>query len=169
MMHSTRSLILSVVVLLASAGIAAATTTATSNMTVQATVTNSCTISAGALNFGNYSPVAGADKTGTATLTVACTKDASAKITLGEGANAGGGSTAAAPVRRMNDGGTNYLSYALAQDVGGTVWGNTDPTGEDYTAVDNSPASVTVYGTITAGQNVPAGAYADTVVATITF
>jgi spore coat protein U-like protein len=146
---------------------------ATSSMTVSATVAANCLISAGALSFGTYDPVsanASAHLDGSATLTVNCTSGSAANIMLGQGANANtaGGSTDAAPVRRMLAG-SNYLSYQLYKDVaGGVVWGNTNGTHVSYTGTGSS-ASVTVYGRVSGGQNVPAGSYSDTVLATIDF
>jgi spore coat protein U-like protein len=146
---------------------------ATSNMTVSAEVSANCSISAGALAFGTYDPVvanasSGGDLAGTATLSVACTSGASATITLGQGSNAAGGSTDAAPLRQMASG-TDNLAYALYQDSGHTTaWGNSAGTGEEYTGTGSS-TNVTVYGLVAKGQNVPAGSYSDTVVATITF
>lgn len=147
--------------------------TATSNMTVSASINNSCTISAGSLTFGAYDPVvanasSGADLDATATLSVACTSGASTTITLGQGSNPGGGSTDAAPERQMASG-SDRLAYSLWQDPGfGTVWGNTQLTGKSYTGTGASE-NVTVHGKIAKGQNMPAGSYSDTVVATITF
>jgi spore coat protein U-like protein len=146
--------------------------TATSNLAVTASVTANCTIATAPVAFGAYDPVSANATTalsGTGTVNVTCTSGASTTITLGQGANADVGSTDAAPARRMNDGGTNYLSYALYQDSGHTtVWGNTVGTGVAKTGT-GVQVGVTVYGAVTAGQNVPAGSYSDTVVATVTF
>ena len=147
-------------------------TTATSNMSVSATVSNNCTISAGSLSFGAYDPISANHSSplnGTATVAVTCTSGGSATITLGQGANAGGGSTDAAPLRQMSDGASHVLAYSLFQDSGhSTVWGNTGGTGASYSGTGSS-SNVTVYGQISAAQNVPAASYSDTVVATITF
>lgn len=145
--------------------------TDTSNMSVSASVSDVCVISAGALSFGAYDPVSGAAVNGTATLSVACTEGASADVTLDQGANpdSGGGSTAAAPLRQMISG-SDLLAYTLFQDSGRTtVWGDTSDTAVGYLAADSSEANITVYGTITGSQSVPSGSYGDTVVATITF
>jgi spore coat protein U-like protein len=143
----------------------------TSNMAVSASVAANCTISAGALNFSAYDPIvtnASAALDGTATVTVTCTSGASTTVTLGQGANADSGSTAAAPLRRMLSG-SNYLSYALYQNAGRTtVWGDTAGTGVGHTGTGTA-TGITVYGRVAGGQNVPAGAYSDTVVATVTF
>jgi spore coat protein U-like protein len=144
---------------------------ASSNMTVSATVSNNCTISAGALAFGTYDPVsanAAADLTGTATLTVACTSGGSATIDLDQGLHAAGGSTATVPLRQLDDGAAHDLAYFLYQDANrSTVWGAAAASAA-YTGT-GAATSVTVYGKVTAGQNVPAASYSDTVVATINF
>ena len=66
--------------------------------------------------------------------------------------------------------GANRLGYFIYKDPAhATVWGNTIATGvaQTFTGIDGTP--LTVYGAITAAQNVPVGAYVDTVVATVTF
>ena len=160
--------ILGVLVLTAGSAFAG---TATSNMAVSATVSPNCTIAAGALAFGAYDPIvanAAVPLPGTAIINVTCTNAASTTITLDQGLNPAGGSTNAAPLRQMSAGGS-FLSYALFQDNAYSVtWGNTAGTGEAYTGT-GVLGSVTVYGQVAAGQNVPSGTYQDTVVATITF
>ena len=54
-----------------------------------------------------------------------------------------------------------------AVDVRG-VWGGTAASDVPHTGT-GTETSLTVYGRIPAGQNVPAGSYSDTVVATVTF
>lgn len=161
------ALVVGMLLVSASTGIAG---TSTSNMNVSATVTTSCSISAGSLAFGSYDAVTGAAVQGTAALSVACTKGATAQITLGQGSQAGTGSSDIAPLRRMKDSGTNYLSYSLFQDSARTtVWGNTSVTGASYLSAGSAATTITVYGTIGATQDVPAGSYTDSVVATVTF
>lgn len=148
---------------------AASAGTSTSNLAVSATVSSTCSISAGSLAFGAYDPVAGTQVDGTATVSVNCTKGAAAKITLGQGSHAAVGSTDIVPVRRMSDG-TNHLSYALFSDASRTtLWANTAATGVNYNAASSATQQITVYGRISSAQDIPAGSYADTVVATITF
>jgi spore coat protein U-like protein len=142
---------------------------ATANMSLSASVNDNCTISAAPLAFGAYDPASGSPLDGSAQLTVQCTLNAAASIELGQGSNADAGSTDAAPLRRLADGGGNFLSYQLDQDAGHTIpWGNTAGTGEAHTGTGMS-AQISVFGRIAASQNVPAGAYADMVVATINF
>lgn len=147
---------------------AASAATATANLSVSATVTNNCTISTAALTFGSYDPVvanASANLDGTGTVTVACTKGATATVGLGLGSNAAGS------VRRMKDSGTNYLTYELYRDSArSTVWGNSGAgLLSPGAAPSKAPRSFTVYGRVTSNQDVPAGSYSDTVVATVNF
>jgi spore coat protein U-like protein len=146
--------------------------TDTSNFAVSATVAASCTVDAsGGLDFGAYDPIvtnanSGSDAEQAGTINTTCTNGATATLTLDQGANADDGSTDEAPLRRMKDG-TDFLDYQLYTDSEHTtVWDNT--TGQSVTGTGAS-SPTTVYGVITKGQNVPAGSYTDTVVATITF
>lgn len=146
--------------------------TATSNLAVTASVTANCTIATAPVAFGAYDPVSANATTalnGTGTVNVTCTNGATTTVTLGQGSNPAGGSTAAAPARQLKDGGTDLLTYSLYSDPGRTtVWGDTAGTGVAHTGTGTLTA-LTVYGAVGAGQNVPAGNYSDTVVATITF
>jgi spore coat protein U-like protein len=143
--------------------------TVTGTMTVTASVAVSCSITAGTLAFGAYDTVVGAAVQGSTTLSVTCTKGGTATVTLGQGSNPASGSTDATPLRQMANS-TNRLGYSLYQDSSrSVVWGNTGATGYSYTSTGNSNDPLTVYGTITASQNVPAGSYSDSVVATMTF
>ena len=149
---------------------------ANTTFTVSANVINNCTISAGNLAFGSYDPVVannttGADLYANSTLTVACTKSASnVWIGLNAGAN---GASAVGTTRAMSAGGGNFLSYELytanPNPAPGTAWGNTQATGASYTPVSKAPASITVYGRTPKGQDAAAGAYSDTITATINY
>jgi spore coat protein U-like protein len=106
----------------------------------------------------------------TATVPIAITlpSNNTGKITLGEGENPSPVSTDPNPVRRMTDGNGNYLLYELYQDESHTtIWGNTAETGLSLTGT-GSASNVNVYIKISAGQNVPAGNYQDTVLVTAT-
>jgi spore coat protein U domain-containing protein, fimbrial subunit CupE1/2/3/6 len=146
--------------------------TQTANLSVTATVAANCSISSAPVAFGSYDPVSANASTplsGTGTVNVTCTSGASTTITLGQGTNAGTGSSDAVPLRRLTDGSSHFLSYTLYQDSGhATAWGNTSGTGVGATGTGSQNA-VTVYGSVAAGQSVPAGNYSDTVVATVTF
>jgi spore coat protein U-like protein len=140
----------------------------TASLTVSATVTNNCTISTAALTFAPYDPVvanATNNLDGTGRVTVACTKGASPTIGLGSGSSASGSA------RRLADGSGNFLSYELYQDSGHSqAWANSGLALLTAGAATSKTArDFTVYGRIAGNQDVPAGSYADTVVATVNF
>jgi len=160
---------------LLAAGFAFASSTATSNMSVTASIANNCTISASPLAFGAYDPIganASTALTTTTSIAVNCTNGDSTTVTLGQGNHAAGDSTDASPDRRMLatvNLTSYYLSYTLIQPDDSTPWGNTSGTGVGYSGTGTA-GSLTVNGSVPANQNgLPAGSYSDTVVATITF
>jgi spore coat protein U-like protein len=135
---------------------------------VSATVTANCTITTAPLAFGSYDPVVTNASTaldGSGTVTVTCTKGATATVGLGLGANASGST------RRMTDGSGAFLTYELFQDSGRTtVWSNAGAgLLSPAAAPSKAPRSFTVYGRVAANQDVPAGSFTDTVVATVNF
>jgi spore coat protein U domain-containing protein, fimbrial subunit CupE1/2/3/6 len=162
---STAALPLAIASLPAQAG------TATTTFQVTATVVNSCVInSASTLAFGNYDVNAVAAITGTSTINVNCTKGDAYTIALNYGANGGSASN------RIMVSGTNNLNYNLFTDSGYTkVWnsscgaGNNCDGGTGAGPGAGNQQSYTVYGQIAAGQNVPAGSYADTITITVNF
>lgn len=137
---------------------------ASTSLVVSATVINSCTISATPLGFGNYDALAGAATDAQASVTITCTPGAPSTIALDNGTNASGST------RRMKDAGTNYLPYEAYQDSARTtVWGSGASSLDPGAAPSTEPRTYTVYGRIAAGQAVPAGAYTDTLTATVNF
>lgn len=154
--------------LVAAAGTPAAAATATANLGVSATVTNNCTISTTALAFGSYDPVvtnAATNLDGTGLVSVACTKGTTATVGLNLGTNASGS------IRRMGDGAGGFLTYELYQDASHvTVWGNAGGGLLSPAAAPSKAArNFTVYGQVVSNQDVAAGSYSDTVVATVNF
>ncbi len=160
--------------------------TATSNVTVSATVPQTCTVTTTNVAFGTYDPVTtnstgGVDLTTTGTpngsVSVTCTKSSTGvTIDLGVGGNY------LSPNRQMISG-ANLLQYQLYQASGTTpaaacpgttIWGSgvtggslLSPTTPNWTA---STARVfNICGFIAKGQDVPPGSYTDTVVATVTY
>lgn len=157
--------------------------TATNTVTVNASVSQVCTVSAATVAFGAYDPVsanATADLLAPAApLTVKCTKgSASVTIDLGQGGNY-------TTVRRMTDG-TDFLTYQLykasSQASGATcasppstggVWGSTSggstltPTTPTWSATTGLVFNIC--GVVPQAQDVGVGAYTDAVIATVTF
>jgi spore coat protein U-like protein len=141
---------------------------ATANLTVTAAVGANCTISTAPVAFGAYDPIvanASTNDDATGSVIVACTKGSTVTIGLGLGLNVSGSQM------RMKDATTDYLNYALYQDSGrATVWGTSGVGLYSPTAApDKNSRTFTVYGRIPSGQDVPAGSYTDTVVATVNF
>jgi spore coat protein U-like protein len=142
--------------------------TASTQLTVTATVSKNCTITTAPVNFGAYDPVAAnatAPLDGIGTVTVTCTKGAPAKVGLSVGSNAQGAT------RRMSGGTAAYLNYELYKDTGrATVWGDTTDTALDLVAApDKNPRTFTIYGRVVQAQDATVGNYTDTVVATVNF
>lgn len=151
------------ILLLATATAYAATSTTTFQVT--ATVSSGCVLSATNHDFGVYTPSSLADNiNGTNILTATCTL--AVPYTLGLDIGIGDGATAAA--RKMTRvGGTETLEYSLYQTVDRLLVLSDVLT---LSGVGTGLATDhTVFGKIPANQNVPAGNYADTVTATITF
>ena len=145
--------------------------TATSNMTVTATISNNCTISTPTLAFGAYDPVttnASSDLNASTAFSLKCTTGASTTIDLGQGLNAAGGSTSTVPLRQMAAGGNKMAYYLYTDGAHTTVWGAGAAT-RAYTGTGATDTSVVCYGRVPSAQNLPAGSYSDTVVATINF
>ena len=159
--------------------------TATSNLSVTASVAQRCSISTTPVAFGAYDPVSthsagGVDLNGTGALSVTCTKNSTGvNITLGLGANFTG------TTRRLANGAaTEFLTYELYHPFtadpgsvctfpGTTVWGTAlagifTPTNVANWGA-NSAKTFNVCGTVARGQDAASGNYTDTVVATVNF
>jgi len=142
---------------------------AQANLPIAVTVASNCTISTLAVGFPNYDPIlvhaTTPDDNTSGSVTITCTRGATTTIGLSLGANFTGTQA------RMLNGAANYLNYGLFQDAGRTtVWGNTAPNlFAPPVAPSKAARTYAVYARIPAGQDVPAGAHADTVVATVNF
>jgi spore coat protein U-like protein len=134
------------------------------NVAISANVAANCVLTAGSLAFGAYDPLVANDTTPldqTGTFTIRCVKGVTADVGLGDGLNTG---------RQMSDGGTELLDYELYQDAGRTtVWTDAGAGRYSYTAANRSATTLTIYGRVAAGQDVAAGSYTDTVVASAEF
>lgn len=127
----------------------------------------SCTISVVSVAFGNYNVFTVTPVDSTGSVTFRCNAAAAnISITLSKGA-----SSTFTP-RTMTKAG-EVLNYDLYLNAARTnVWG--DGTGGTSTYTNANPpnnqnVTVTIYGRIPASQDVSAGAYSDTVLATINF
>ena len=147
----------------------------------KAHIVDSCRISVADLDFGAYDPVAANASTAllqNTTITLTCTRGTPSSIDLGPGGNYG-----AVPGKRTMINGAagagTQLAYDLFQpDVVGpagvattTVWGSTAGGSAFAVGAAATVASrtLTVFGSMPAGQDAIAGNYADTVRATVNF
>lgn len=151
--------------LMITTGGAAQAATATTTFPVTATVIKACVVSATQLAFGNYDPTAAAPTDATSTLSVLCTVGTSYTVGLTQGTASG----ATVTTRKMSNG-TNLLNYALYQETGRTTnWGNTAGTDTVAATAPVGTNTITVYGRIAAGQNVPIGSYSDTITVNVVY
>ena len=142
--------------------------TATTNLQISSTVPTSCSISTTPLSFGIYN--SGLGTTGTGTVTTNCTVNTNVLITLGQGNNSATNSSDTAPLRRLKNGNANYFNYTLYLNSGMTaIWTNSTTNGYATVASSGTAQSTSVYGLIPQSQNVPAGDYSDSVIATVTY
>lgn len=140
------------------------------NLAVAATVLNNCAISTGALSFGNDLSIAldkghGAlsstpdvDMSTGSTISLVCTKDATATLMANNGANA-----TLAGERRMRVG-ESYLAYQLyTSNLYDVVMDATH--GISYTGTGSATTDIAIYGRILGSDLAAAraGAYTDTI------
>ena len=126
-----------------------------------------CSITTSGVIFGSYDVFATTPLVSTGTISVTCTKkEKNFSIYLSPG------SSLTYVSRSMRGPGTDVLKYNLFTQPYTPIWGN----GNGGTGFFNHPTdpgtvvvNVTVYGRVPAGQDVPAGDYRDTVVATVNF
>ena len=154
-------------VLLIGSGNSAQAVSKNADLAVSASISGNCTISTIAVGFPAYDPIvthaSAADDSTSGSVTIACTKNTSATIGLGQGGSYLGGTN------RMTDG-TNFLTYALYQNsTHATAWTTSGVGLMSVVPTSKAPVSYTVYGSIPGNQDLPAGTYNDTVVASVNF
>ncbi len=125
-----------------------------------------CTLSATAVAFGTYDVFQATPTDSTGTITYRCgNSDHNIRIAISAGSS---GSFTNRTLKR----GTESLLYNLFYGGFTLVWG--DGSGGTTTYFENNPPNnkdvvLTVYGRITAAQDVAIGSYADTVVVTLEY
>ena len=128
---------------------------------VTATAGAGCTLATTDLAFGNYDPLvvnATSDLDGAATITVSCSAGAQPIVWIAPGTGA----------RVMT--GPGNLSYELYRDAGRTaIWGSAAGSAVQLPTSTGVSQTLTVYGRVPRGQNVPVGAYSQSVTVTMNF
>ncbi|MDB5713342.1 MAG: hypothetical protein JWO15_739 [Sphingomonadales bacterium] len=130
----------------------------------------SCNVSATPVNFGTYSPVSSSDTVSTGNIRVQCTL----LIALGGSYTIDLSTGSGTYAQRTLVSGGSVLRYNLYTTVSNSlIWGN-DSGGssrvtESISALLIYDQTLTVYGRIPSGQNVPTGSYADAISVTVTY
>ena len=162
----------------------------TSGVKSSATLSATCTLSAGSMNFGSYNPAVKSNTTANSNISFVCTKNTVVTVNLNGSAaniNQQGPAVVTNSVSyaehngvqwaRYMVGGTSAgaLSYNLFQDsgysqiFGGTNWFS-DITGHNQQVVATGASqNITVYGAIAYGQYVNPDNYSDSVPVLLTF
>ncbi|MBU1376917.1 MAG: spore coat U domain-containing protein [Alphaproteobacteria bacterium] len=143
---------------------AAHAATATGTLTVQATVSDACSVADSTLTFGAVNPNSGVIIPVTTNINVTCTLGTSFSVGLGDGSNVSGGN------RRLRRGATSdYLRYELYKDLLMTArfgdTGSSDRAAGLGLGIAATP--VLVYGAIPSSQTAASGSYADSVQITL--
>jgi len=151
----------------ASAGLALAAGSKDTSIGVSASVASNCLVSTAStgLGFGVYDPLAADDNVASTTFKVKCSKNAGYTIGLSKGGGA------AEDARKMALSGQLAMNYAIYSDSNRTTnWGATAGTAGGIGSGLDTENTVTVYGKIPKNQyDVGVGAYADTVIATVSY
>jgi len=156
-----------------SAPVLAQAGTATANLTVQITITASCTINAATLTFPSTAGTSllTTAVTGSTTVSVTCTNASPYSIGMGNGANFASGT------RNMISGG-NTVAYGLYVDAAYTHPWTTGATNSTCTTTNDcylgtgsgTAQPINIYGQVPTVATAPAsGTYTDTVLMTITY
>ncbi|HZX31656.1 MAG TPA: spore coat U domain-containing protein [Rhodocyclaceae bacterium] len=132
-----------------------------------------CTAAASSTSFGSYNPASLLATDGVGNVRVACST-VLINVLVGYTISLSAGSSGSYAVRRLQNG-SNHLNYNLYSDFTRlTVWGDgsggSSSVSDSYLLVVLTLArDYPVYGRIPAGQNVPAGSYADTILVTVNY
>jgi spore coat protein U-like protein len=127
-----------------------------------------CTVSAFTLSFGVYEPVvvnAASPLDSSSTINVYCTKGTRGDVSLDNGSNFAAGN------RRMKSAAAAFMTYEIYKDAGrATVWNAVNINSATSTS-KTLPlgGGFIAYGRIPGGQDLAAGAYNDTLQATVTY
>jgi spore coat protein U-like protein len=163
-MPSREAFALAALISIASSGADASTQSTTFSVT--ATVLASCSVSAGTLAFGSYTPTSGSPSDASSTLNVVCTNGTTYTVALDGGATANN-----VAARQMNDTNSHMLAYGIYKDSArATIWG--DGTGSTVTQSGTGTGALqpfTAYGRVAASQFASAGNYTDTVTVTVSY
>ena len=138
--------------------------------------TVSCSVSATGPIFGTYSPLSATPTYANGSVTATCTLVSGGATTVNLVSSYSTGASNSYALRSMLSG-TNKLSYNLFYDaaysqIRGDGTGGSQTGGATFDLTNSArtqSATSVIYGRIPASQDVSAGAYADTIIVTITY
>ena len=139
----------------------------TANLSVSASVIANVDVVSHPVAFQNID-VRQRDATVKSALNIKLSSGVVASISLNQGQHPSSSSSDAVPLREMISSTGVKLAYTILQNDGVTAWGDTGETSATYVGKGTND-SMEVNFKINGGQNVPAGVYTDTVIATIKF
>ncbi len=153
-MKPSRACIVAMMVF-AAASIARAQT-ATSSLSVSASVVAGCRISSvGNISYGSYDPLDSSPKDAEGNMVFRCVKGTSYKTYI--------------TGTRAMTGGTDVLSFQLYTDSARTAIFPSSNSGSSTTSTSLSPITQSIYGRISPGQDVAPASYNTTLVATVEY
>jgi spore coat protein U-like protein len=175
MLNSKQVLSLAIGAVLAGvAGSAFAAGSAPGTLSLTATVNTNCTVNSPTLTFGAIDPTAGVNSTGSAVLSVTCTKSTTlVDIKLGPG-----GSQIPSSKRQLVNGAVTIPYQLFTDNTFTTLWGDSTTAGigndvnSGFSAFASAatPETFTVFGQILAAdEDVAANTYTDSVAVTVDF
>ena len=132
----------------------------------------SCTVAAVPVAFGSYNPLSASPLSSTGTVTVTCTAIISLAVSYTIKLSQGGAGSYAPRKMAFSSNNLNYNLYT--SNSYGVVWG--DGTGGTSFVSDSyalalliNVVNYSVYGSVPALQNIPAGAYSDLITVTVNY
>ena len=130
-----------------------------------------CTTSASGVAFGSYDPTSTSADTTTGTVTVSCTALISLLVSYTISLNSGGsGSFATRKMHLVSNLNYNLYTSASLSQVWGDGTAGTGTVSDSYLlGIGTTNRSYNVYGNLPGSQNVPPGAYGDTIMVTVTY
>lgn len=131
----------------------------------------SCTTTATGVSFGTYDPTASGTRTTTGNVHVFCTLLVAIAGSFTIDLSTGGSNSYSGRTLRN---GASSLRYNLFTDnARSQIWGNgtggSANVSQSFTGLLLIDRTATIYGSIAAGQNVPAGTYSDTIIVTVSY
>ena len=137
--------------------------------TVTAEVLPACSLQTRPMNFGTYDPAAGVEATASTSLEITCSTGAAFTVSVDAGRNATDG-TCLNPRRKLaHDASGALIAYELYADAARLQPVGCDPSNDLEGVGTGAIQALPLYGVLSAGQAIAAGAYSDVISVTLNF